>query len=150
MPNWPCSRFLEHLKNNIFVRCSPHFGPLALVTIFQHPSAVSRCPITPQNLCQIGQWKFFGILARCPRTLRKQPCRGTFVPFWSIWCQTWTGVQERFKNNIFVRCSSHVGPFGATLVLVLISRHLGMLPQHCFFVGHLSQFDPFGATLAGW
>ena len=130
MPNWPCSRFLEPLKNNLFVRCSTHFGSLALVTIFQHPSTVSRCPRIPQNLCQTGQWKFFGILARCPRTLRKQPCRRTFVPFWSIWCQTWPGVQEPFKNNIFVRCPSHVGPFGAKLALVVTFRHPSTVTQN--------------------
>ena len=28
-----------------------------------------------------------------------------------------------FKNNIFVSCSSHVGPFGAELALVMIFRH---------------------------
>ena len=155
MPNWPCSRFLEHLKNNIFVRCSPHFGSLALVTIFQHPSTVSRCPRTPQNLCQTGQWKFFGILARCPRTPQnmsltcgnfsvswhgvprtphKQPCnkpsRRTFVPFWSIWCQTRPGVQEPFKTNNFVRCSSRVGALGAKLALVVILRHPSTVSQN--------------------
>ena len=153
MPNWPCSRFLEPLKNNLFVKCSTHFGSLALVTIFQHPSTVSRCPRTLQNLCQTGQWKLFGILARCPRTLRKQPCRGTFVPFWSIWCQTWTGVLEPFKNTIFVRCSSHVGPFGAKLALVVILRHLSTVSQtlsNLFFVGRSSHFGPFGAKRPGW
>ena len=72
---------------------------------------------------------------------------------WCFFFAAGHGVQEHFKNNIFVRRSSHFGPFVAKLALVVMFRHPGTVTQNpiknnLFLVRRSSNFGQVGAKLA--
>ena len=115
----------------------------------QNPSETTFLYGFRPYICPFGGTLALAAIFRQPETAQKLSIRKVFVSFWSIWCQTRPGVQEPFKTNTFVRCSSRVGAFGAKLALVVIFRHLSTVSQNLsnlFFVGRSSHFGPFGAT----